>query len=700
MEILVLPLASLLNRNWLDFRTSSFKVGGVSFPSDDGKLPEIEAPDHLKYWGALHFTRAANVINDKRASSPPQQRQLVMDFSDFEVIDPIAEFGHESSDDEDVQPPYAHLQGGHPPWQGHEGKLVGVVDMGSNGIRLSISDLSNPLARMLPTVYQYRASISLYDSQYDPETGDQIPIPDDIIESVVSVLSRFVVICGDFRCKKENVHVIATEATRAALNSKQFLAAIKDKTGLTVELLPKEEEGQIGALGIASGFSNMEGLVMDLGGGSTQITWMLSSGGQVRMSPKGSFSFPYGAAALTKKLHDLRDGKKKDEADAAVKAFEKEMIANFKDAYNNLQIPAEMTEKAEKEGGYRIYLSGGGFRGWGYLLLYLNQTDGSYYPISIINGYTAKRKQFEDTEALKHVAHAAKDIFRVSDRRRSQVPAVAFLVNVLSESIPGGIREAHFCQGGVREGFLFRQLSPSIRAQSPLEVATGYFAPGSRHLIQQLLKNAIPKPSKKKEFPEEFGEPVVDSFANAMYLHMFMSKETASTTALYSTSVGNMSAIHGVSHQDRARLALMLESRYGGELPPRELEFRESLREILTPEEVWWASYLGRVGQLITALYPAGKIHKSKPRVVFTSQWSYTLGKKKNKEGLLLTISVQKTKDDPARTKETVKEAASDVEKIGKKKNWIGDDEPWGMKVKVKVVEEGILSEEMEKLKM
>jgi retrograde regulation protein 2 len=137
----------------------------------------------------------------------------------------------------------------------------------------------------------------------------------------------------------------------------------------------------------------------------------------------------------------------------------------------------------------------------------------------------------------------------------------------------------------------------------------------------------------------------------------------------------------------------MLESRYGGELPPRELEFRESLRGMLTPEEVWWASYLGRIGQLITALYPSGRIHKSKPRVVFTAQWSYALGKKKNKEGLLLTISVQKTKNDPARTKETVEEAASDVEKIGKKKNWIGDDEPWGMKVKVKVVEEGILSE-------
>lgn len=54
----------------------------------------------------------------------------MMDFSDFEIIDPVAEFGPESSDEEDAQSPYAHLQGGHAPWQGHEGKLVGVVDMG------------------------------------------------------------------------------------------------------------------------------------------------------------------------------------------------------------------------------------------------------------------------------------------------------------------------------------------------------------------------------------------------------------------------------------------------------------------------------------------------------------------------------------------------------------------------------------------
>ncbi|KAF7561389.1 hypothetical protein G7046_g2768 [Stylonectria norvegica] len=628
-----------------------------------------------------------------------------MDISDFEEIDAGSEsewddmseelFG-DSATSHPILPDVAAFEhAGHPPWQGHGDKLIGIVDMGSNGIRFSISDMSPGMARILPTVLVYRSSISLYDSQFDPESGEQVPIPQPVIEAVCAVLSRFLVVCNDVGVESTNIHAVATEATRAAINSAQFLKTVKEKTSLTIQLLPKEEEGEVGALGIASGFRNVEGLVMDLGGGSTQITWMVSRDGNIRISPHGSFSFPYGAAALTKKLYDLRHGKSKKDGEAAVADFRKEMIENFRSAYSNLQIPEGLVEEAERDGGFRIYLSGGGFRGWGYLLLYLNQSRGKHYPISIINGYTVGREQFEDTETLKKVAHAAKNVFRVSDRRRAQVPAVAFLVNVLAQAIPHGIKEAHFCQGGVREGYLFRQLPPSIRKQAPLEVATRNFAPGSRHHLQALLKFTIPRPSTKKtrRFPEEFGEHVIDSFANVMYVHMFMSKETASATALYSTSVGIMSSTHGVSHQDRARLALMLESRYMGELPPREFEFRESLRELITPEEVWWATYLGRIGYLITRLYPSGKIDEMKPRVLFSSEWSWTLGKNRNKQGIVLTMSIQKTRNDPAKLKHALEDNIDIIEKVGKRKNWIGDDEPWGMKVKVKVIEEGILGD-------
>lgn len=41
---------------------------------------------------------------------------------------------------------------------------------------------------------------------------------------------------------------------------------IKDATGWEVDLLTKEMEGRIGAMGVASSFKQVEGLVMDLGG--------------------------------------------------------------------------------------------------------------------------------------------------------------------------------------------------------------------------------------------------------------------------------------------------------------------------------------------------------------------------------------------------------------------------------------------------
>jgi retrograde regulation protein 2 len=64
----------------------------------------------------------------------------------------------------------------------------------------------------------------------------------------------------------DKIRILATEATRTATNSVDFRQQIKNATGWEVDMLPKEVEGRIGALGVASSFSNVEGLVMDLGG--------------------------------------------------------------------------------------------------------------------------------------------------------------------------------------------------------------------------------------------------------------------------------------------------------------------------------------------------------------------------------------------------------------------------------------------------
>jgi retrograde regulation protein 2 len=389
----------------------------------------------------------------------------------------------------------------------------------------------------LPTLLSYRLDVSLYTAQYDPETGDRVPIPDEVINEVVAALLRFKIICNDLSVPRKHIRIIATEATRAALNSEEFRKEIRNVTGLEVEMLNEEEEGYVGALGVASGFSDVSGLVMDLGGGSTQITWMTSTAGRVEVSPKGSVSFPYGAAALTKKLKELREGKSPEDGDAAVARLREEMRTNFANAYNDLQVPENMIQKAVSEGGFPIYLSGGGFRGWGYLLLYMSQVHGGHYPISLINGFSASKAEFEDVERLKKVARQADKIFRVSDRRRAQVPAVAFLVNVVAEALPHGLRIAHFAQGGVREGILFRELTQDVRERDPLEVATEIYAHKSADAISNLILAGIPKPSQTggRSFPESISKHVIHAFSNVLYVHSPMSKEAASTAALYST---------------------------------------------------------------------------------------------------------------------------------------------------------------------
>jgi retrograde regulation protein 2 len=458
---------------------------------------------------------------------------------------------------------------------------------------------------------------------------------------------------------------------------------------MTVEVLPKEQEGLVGAMGIASGFSEVSGLVMDLGGGSMQISWMIASEGKLTTCPIGAVSFPYGAAALTRKLDELKAGKSKEEAEKATNEFREEMKANFRDAYDNLEIPTDFVEAAKTEGGFPLYLSGGGFRGWGYLLLYLNQVHGHHYPVSIINGFWAGKENFEDTEKLKEVARTSQQIFRFSDRRRSQVPAVAFLVNALAESLPYGIKDARFCQGGVREGILFQELPPSTRREDPLEVATSRHARPSAEDMGTLLIAAIPPTStdEARSFPRSISTHVIHALANVLFVHSDLAKESASAAALYSTSTGILASSHGVSHTDRALLALMFEERFEGELPPREADFKNALRQLLNPEEVWWTRYLGKMGMVISRLYPAGIIEIAKPRVKISAKWAAGLGKHGSKNGIELRFEIAKRVDDPFMLKETMEDVLEAVEKVGKRKNWIGGKSGWGMKVKVKVVE-------------
>ena len=553
--------------------------------------------------------------------------------------------------------------------------LYGLIDMGSNGIRFSISDMTPP-ARALPTVFQDRSGTSLYDAQYS--TGEKGPIPQQTIDDVLASLARFKTVCTDFGVPETNIDFIATEATRTAENSVDFRRQIKHATGWEVDMLAKGAEGRIGALGVASSFDDVEGLVMDLGGGSTQITWMISKDGKVDTCPTGSISFPYGAAAMTRRLAEIEQLPKVTEEE-----LRQEMLSNFRQAIQDLQIPEHLQEQAKRKGGYTLYLSGGGFRGWGYLLM--SQHKISPYPIPIINGFQVNKYDFHNTMAVTATA-ASSSVFRISTRRAAQVPAVAFLVNVLIDALPE-VHEIRFCQGGVREGFLFDTLSPTIKAMHPLPASSARYACPSAPAFADLLMAAIPANGAEldRSVPASLTRPLIRALADLLVHHSSLPKESTSLAALYTPITGVLASAHGVSHTDRALLALMLSQRWDSEIPPPHDGLQNRLCALLTRQEVWWCSYVGVVAKLVGDIYPAGVIRTTRIEIV-SAKWMPGLGKKGMMDGVKLKVRV---KEGAAMTEKGVfREMVARVEAVGKKKNRVGGREGYGVPVSVGIERE------------
>lgn len=88
---------------------------------------------------------------------------------------------------------------------------------------------------------------------------------------------------------------------RTAENRDEMLAAIKKSSGLTVDILSPGMESLFGAMGARSGYTAVDGLFMDLGGGSVQMTYVNSDieDGYDVLAAGAARSLPFGAAKLT-----------------------------------------------------------------------------------------------------------------------------------------------------------------------------------------------------------------------------------------------------------------------------------------------------------------------------------------------------------------------------------------------------------------
>ena len=95
------------------------------------------------------------------------------------------------------------------------------------------------------------------------------------------------------------VRALGTAALRTASNGSEFIAAVREETGLEIELIDGDEEARLIHQGAsrAIAFTERPRLLMDIGGGS--VEFILADADQVYWSR----SFPIGVAVLFRDFH-------------------------------------------------------------------------------------------------------------------------------------------------------------------------------------------------------------------------------------------------------------------------------------------------------------------------------------------------------------------------------------------------------------
>lgn len=167
-------------------------------------------------------------------------------------------------------------------------KQLAIIDIGSKTVRLSIYVETEP--DYMEEIKRDKVSLRL--SQHVVKGS----ISNDGIEQLIRVLKDFEKTIRDSDVKE--IECIATAAIRNANNQKDILLAVEEHTPFSIRLLSGKEEAEYGLLAITKSIKITDGIAIDLGGGSTEITLFRNQ----KMIQ--TVSMPFGVVTLTKSFSD------------------------------------------------------------------------------------------------------------------------------------------------------------------------------------------------------------------------------------------------------------------------------------------------------------------------------------------------------------------------------------------------------------
>ena len=439
---------------------------------------------------------------------------------------------------------------------GREQRHFGVIDIGSNSMRLVVyDDLTRaPFARFNEKSFVALGRGIDADGRF---TGEAI-------DRALRAVRRFDAIRRAMGV--DRLHVLATEATRKALNGTDLVEAIRQATGIETRVLSGDEEATYAALGVISGFYQPKGLAGDMGGGSLEVAEVLGD----RVGER-KVSMPLGALPVRALMAEGLDAAK-----ARVDAILKESL------------PPLLTEPT-------FYAIGGGWRG--IARVHIAETAA---PVAVVHNHEIGAA--EARALAKRIARLTpEEVAALPDApsRRSDTLAAAGLVlwRVLKHLKPERVVFSVF---GLREGWLYAQLDEEERYRDPLlEGAQAIGLPVAR----------VPA------FPAALGRFTDELFPAEPQSGRRVRLAVCALTDLAWRDHEKVRAAEsfrrllqfpfvGLSHPERAFVAVAILARYGGELDDG---MKAVVRDLLPPSELRRAEILGRVllvGHRVSASVP------------------------------------------------------------------------------------------------
>ncbi|QUH25388.1 exopolyphosphatase [Serpentinicella alkaliphila] len=164
---------------------------------------------------------------------------------------------------------------------------VAVIDLGSNTIRMLIMKIYRD--RSFKMIDEIKEMVRLSEGM-----GDKKILQKEPMERTLHVLMLFKAIIEAHEV--DEVMAIATAAVRNATNKDEFLKRIKVELDMNFDVIAGEKEAYYGYLGVINTIDIENCVIVDIGGGSTEISLVLDK------RFKESISLPYGSIILTEQF--------------------------------------------------------------------------------------------------------------------------------------------------------------------------------------------------------------------------------------------------------------------------------------------------------------------------------------------------------------------------------------------------------------